>query len=128
MAQNSQCREAHYRSLPATAIHAILVMTSSLGSLIHPCLGILLQPIPKPIEFSADVRLNPTEFCRIEFPPLRPALRKKVILDLWLCSRWTHRDARSVFEFEDRHLLFGNRVAFHVPDRLSFEIFDIDHL
>src|SRR5438094_9981245 len=49
-------------------------------------LGIFLQPIPETIEFFSDLRLDSSEFCGIEFSILRPALREKVILDLWLRS------------------------------------------
>src|SRR5260370_36091151 len=106
----------------------MLLMTSSLGSIAQPRLGILLQPIPKAIELFSGLRLNPSKFCRIEFSILRPALRKKVIFDLGFCSRRAHRDARPVFEFKNRHFLFANRIALYVTDHLSFEISNVDHL
>src|SRR5205809_583372 len=70
------------------------------------------------IEFFSDLRLDSTEFCRIEFFILRLALREKVILDLRLCSRRAYCNSRSVFEFENRHLLFGGQVAFDIFDRV----------
>src|SRR6266542_5037908 len=82
------------------------------------------------IELFSDLRLDSTEFCRIEFFILRLALREKVILDLRLCSRWPHGDssrACGIFEFENRHLLFGGKVAFDIFDHVRLEIFDPDH-
>src|SRR6476659_5431681 len=94
----------------------------------QPRLGILLQPIPKTIEIVGDLRLNPAEFCNIEFATFWSALREQVILDLGLCSRRTHGDARLIFQFNNRHPFFRHRVAFDAPDRLSIEIFDLYHL
>src|SRR2546430_3750251 len=80
------------------------------------------------IEFFGDLRLNRTEFCSVEFPTLRSALREQVILDLGLRSRRTHRDARLIFQLKNRHPFFRHRVALNVPDGFSFEIFDLDYL
>ena len=73
------------------------------------------------------MRLNSSEFCRIEFSILRSALRQEVILDLGFCSRRPHRDARPVFQFKNRHLLFGNLVALDIPDRLGLKILDASY-
>src|SRR5438067_8924210 len=90
-------------------------------------LCILLQPIPETIEFFSDLRLDSSEFCGIEFSILRPALREKVIFDLWLRPRRPHGNARSIFEFKNRHLFFRNKVALDIFDHVPLEIFDSDH-
>src|SRR5207244_12022119 len=105
-------------SLDAGAWNLVLPSSHS-----QAVLGIFLQPIPETIEFFSDLRLNSSEFCRIEFSILRSALREKVILDLGFCSRRPHRDARPVFQFKDRHLLFGNLVALDIPDGLALIVF-----
>src|SRR5437660_12662553 len=105
------------------ATRAMLLMTSSPGSIAQPWLGILLQPIPKTIEFFAHLRLNLTEFCRIEFSILRPALCEKVILDLVFCPGWTHGDARSIFQFRNRHPFSGTQAVLALFDHLLLDSF-----
>src|SRR6266581_7490894 len=93
----------------------------------QPRFGILLQPIPETIKFFSDLRLDSTEFCGIEFSIARPALREKVILDLWLRSRRPHGDSRSLFEFKNQHLFFGNHVALDIFDHVHLKIFHSDY-
>src|SRR5438477_9655773 len=90
-------------------------------------LCILLQPIPETIEFFSDLRLDSSEFCGIEFSILWPALREKIILDLWLCSGRTYGDSCPVVEFKNQHLFFGNKVALDIFDHVYLEIFNSDH-
>src|SRR5437773_3387793 len=93
-------------------------------------LRILLQPIPETIEFLSDLRLDSSEFGRIEFSVRRPALRKKVILDLWLRSRRSNGDssrAGGILEFKNLHLFFRDQVALDIFNHVRLEIFDSDH-
>ena len=59
---------------------------------------------------------------------MRSPLCKKVVLDFRFRSRRPYRDACPVRQFEDRHLFFGDLVAFNVTNRFRLEISDSRHL
>src|ERR1051325_7999957 len=88
---------------------------------------ILFNERPNGVEPFRNLALYFFQFLGAEFPAVGPALRENVIFNLRLRSRTAHRDPRFVFEFEDRHLLFRNYVAFHVANGFFHEIGDAGH-
>src|SRR6476659_7878525 len=77
----------------------------SRGSMRQPSGGVFLQPIPQLLEAHTDFTLDPGKVGGAQLPAVWAALSEKVIFDLWLRARTSHRDARSILQFEDQHFL-----------------------